>query len=185
MKKLHFAIVIISFILPKICLGVDVSERSTDEKKIGKWHVIEIANPGQMSYRMASISINSDNATLAFDFIPSKKCVATAAVIAMDLGHYDSSFDGGHLPMKYKIPGEKKEKLELVNTVMTVGDRFAFISFSTLKAETIYKTKSDSKLAVWVAESPDAGIEQSNMYFSLDGFKTAYDAMKKSCISNM
>jgi hypothetical protein len=177
MKKL---VLLFLLIVPQICLAVDVTNSATKETVIGDWVIVEVANPGQMSYRIASTSINKSWSTLAFDFIPTRNCIATTAVVAAEFASYKPSYNNSVVHLAYRIPGVVKGKVEPITIIMELSDTYAFFPFKTLTAEMLYKAKKDSKFSFWFLASPN-----ESTFFSLDGFKTAYDRAKKACISNI
>ena len=86
--------------------------------------------------------------------------------------------------MEYKFPKERKQTSEAVKSEMSKGDRFAFIQFKKLTTQRFYGAGDKGKLAIWVPGGRDFP-RSGNMYFSLDGFMSAYNKAKESCDENL
>ena len=85
--------------------------------------------------------------------------------------------------MEYKLPNQKGITSELVKTTMTEGDEFEFLEFTKLTVKKLLLIKGN--LTIWIPASGDGDVKRSgNMYFSLDGFSTAYKEAKRSCDVN-
>ena len=164
--------------------AVDLTDRISEIKKYGHWQVVEIAGPGQIGYRLATTSIIQPNIHIAFDFLPSKNCLSAPAIMIIKYDSYIESLDDGLVILTYKFPKEKKQTTETIKTEMSKGDSFAFLLFQKLTTEKFYRAGDKGKLAIWVP-----GVyyfaPSDNMYFSLDGFMSAYKEAKKLCTDNM
>lgn len=161
--------------------GVDKSNSMTETNRIGSWQVIEFAAPTQLIYRLASTSINDPRANVVFDFVPSKGCDPGPAVMIFEFESYIESLDGGQAIYAYKISNHTRP-FELVETVMSKGDRFAFFRFNQLTTEFLLGSNDKGRLSVWTPASGDGVVKRSsNIYFSLDGISSAYQEAFRKC----
>lgn len=161
----------------------DESDNMKIISKKANWFVIEYAAATQLIYRIGSDAANQSGMHIVFDFAVSQKCEPRPAELIVDFGKYLESLDGGKLLMQYKLPGQK-QSIELIDTVMKKNDTYAFLSFQHLTAKKLLMSKDKGKLAVWVLPSGDGRVQRSNIYFSLDGFTSAYKEAKKICNEN-
>jgi hypothetical protein len=178
--------IILTCALTVACAGhaVDFTNKMTEIKKSGHWQVVEFAGANQLMYRLATTSINNNNINLVFDFLPSKDCLPSPAVMIIEFDSYKKVFDEGLTLMEYKLPREKGQTIELIKTVMSEGDKFAFFPFEKLTAKRVSQANDKGKLAIWVPKGYEVKRSE-NMYFSLDGFTLAYKEAKKLCSDNM
>lgn len=164
--------------------AVDLTNNISEIKNIGDWQLVEVIGGNQVGYRVATTSILKPNITLVFDFLPSKNCLPSPIVMIINFDSYTQSLDQGLVILEYKFPKEKLSTVEAVNTMMSIGDRFAFFPFKTLTIDKFTNAHDKGKLAIWVSKGND--YEKSgSMFFSLDGFTSAYKKAKKSCEENI
>ncbi len=101
------------------------------------------------------------------------------------MGGYSENLANGHVPLSYKIPGQK-EDTEAVETKMLQGEEFAFFKFQKLSLNKLVNSGSRGNLAIWVPASGNGEVRSSsNMYFSLNGLSQAYSAAKSLCSDNL
>lgn len=163
--------------------AIDASDRMTIKGKIGDWYVVEYTAPSQIVYRIGSDSIKDAKSHFVIDFTPSDKCEPKFSELIVNLGYYDENFNNGKLPMEFKLPNQKLG-VELVKTAMREGDTFAFFTFNSISARKMLLPKDKGKLAVSVLPSGDGEVKKSNIYFSLNGFSSAYKKAKALCSEN-
>lgn len=181
---IRLMILVCALLTTPIAKAFDYTDRISDIKEFGHWQVVEFAGPGQIGYRLATTSIIHPNIHIAFDFLPSKNCLSAPAIMIIKYDSYIESLDDGLVILTYKFPKEKKQTTEFVKTEMSKRDSFAFLLFQKLTTKKFYRAGDKGKLAIWVP-----GVyyfaPSDNMYFSLDGFMSAYKEAKKSCTDNM
>lgn len=181
---IRFLFLIFTLWLTHPAYAVDALENVTEIRQNGHWQIIEFAGGEQLMYRLSSISINKMRKHIVFDFIPSKGCLATPAVIIENLDSYEDDLNAAVLPFAYKLPSQK-QAIELVKTIMSEGDTFAFFPFEKLTVTALLQSGDKGKLAVWIPASGDGTVKRSgNTYFSLDGFSLAYKVAKRLCGDN-
>jgi hypothetical protein len=174
-------IFILLFCTTNSSYAFDATNSVTEISQSAHWRVIEFAATAQLIYRLSSTSINDARQVIVFDFVPAKDCVPTPAVMVSSLKSYNNNFDEGMLPLAYKLPNQE-QSMEMVKTVMSKGDTFAFFSFEQLKAPKLLNAKDRGKLAIWIPASGDGTVKRSgNIYFSLEGFSPAYLGAKRLC----
>ena len=162
----------------------DATNNVTEISQNGHWRVIEFAAKTQLIYRLSSTSINDTRQSINFDFVPTKDCVPTAALMVSSLKTYNKVFDEGMLILAYKLP-DQEQSIEMIKTVMSKGDTFAFFPFGKLIVPKLLNAKDRGKLAIWIPASGDGTVKRSdNIYFSLDGFTAAYEETKRLCNDN-
>ncbi|MSP27015.1 MAG: hypothetical protein EXR80_00815 [Methylococcales bacterium] len=165
--------------------AIDATNNITKNIQIGQWQVVEVAGSEKIMYRMSSNSINTPDTNIVFDFVPSKDCSSsvTATMIINLKSDYDT-LNSGMVFFAYKLPNQK-ETIELVKTVMSEGDSFAFFPFEKVTVKTLLPSKEKGKLAIWVHPSGNGVVKKSgNIYFSLEGFSLAYKEAKSLCNDN-
>lgn len=167
--------------------AADYTDRATKAVKIGDWNIIEFAADKQIIYKMATEALNQNLKETYFSFYltTSEKCKPSLAEMSMMLGGFSETLAHGHVPLSYKIPGQK-EITEVVQTRMDQGDQFAFFKFQQLSLSKLMSSGSRGNLAIWVPSSGNGEVHgSSNMYFSLNGLSQAYSAAKSLCNDNL
>jgi hypothetical protein len=183
-KKPHQFLIIITFFFSSLVNAADLTNNISEIKNIGDWQLVEVVGGDQVGYRVATTSILKPNITLVFDFLPSQNCLPSPVVMIINFDSYTRSLDQGLVILEYKFPKEKSPTIEAVNTMMSHGDSFAFFPFKTLTIDKFSNALDKGKLAIWVSKGSD--YEKSgSMFFSLDGFTSAYKKAKKSCEDNI
>lgn len=182
MKKI---ILLFSILLwPTLAQAVDATSNVTEIFTSGRWQVIEFAATKQLIYRISSLSSNTPDTNITFDFVPTRKCEPTAAVMISRQTTYSPGLDNGIVPFSYKSPGQK-ESTELTKTAMQRGGDFAFFSFQKLTVKTLLQSRDKGSLAVWIPSSGDGIVKRSsNIYFPLEGFTSAHERARKMCNDN-
>jgi hypothetical protein len=184
MIQLLFLLFTLSLWIAQPAYAVDATDSVTEISQSGHWQVTEFAGAKQLIYRLSTSSINTKREHIVFDFVPSKNCLPTPAVMIVNLDSYNEVFNAGLLPVAYKLPSQK-QATELVKTDMSEGDTFAFFSFKKFTVKTLLQSGDRGKVAVWIPASGDGTVKKSgNMYFSLDGFSLAYKEAKRLCGDN-
>jgi hypothetical protein len=178
-----FSIVITLFFTPLVN-AVDLTNNISEIKNIGDWQLVEIIGGDQVGYRVATTSILKPNVTLVFDFLPSQNCLPSPALMIINFDSYTQSLDKGLVILEYKFPKEKLPTIEAINTSMSHGDSFAFFPFKTLTVDKFNNSLEKGKLAIWVSKGND-NEKSGSMFFSLDGFTSAYKNAKESCGENI
>lgn len=179
MKIIRLIILVFALNITCTAYAIDATENITEIKKSGHWQVVEFAAANQLLYRLVTTSINDENITIVFDFVPSNNCFPSPATMIINFGSYTDTFNGGVSIMEYKFPGGKKFT-EVIKTAMNEGDVFAFFPFQKLTTEKFYRASGKGKLAIWLP-MPGGQGKSGNMYFSLDGFMLAHNEAKKLC----
>lgn len=106
------------------------------------------------------------------------------ALMIVNFNSYDEIFNSGVFPMAYKIPNQK-EAIEAVKTEMPLGDTKAIFFFKKLIAKKLLQSGDKGNLIVWIPPSFDGEVNGSdNIYFSLDGFSSAYKEVTRLCRYN-
>lgn len=161
--------------------AADARNIITEIAQSGRWLVIEFAAQTQLTYRLSSTSVNDTRQVVTFDFVPAESCIPTPAVMVSSMNSCSKLFDDGIFPLAYKLPG-KEQSMEFVKTAMSKGDTFAFFVFEQLKAPDLLDARDKGKFAIWIPASGDGRIKRGgNIYFSLEGFSTAFLEAKKLC----
>ena len=78
-----------------IAHAVDATKNVTEIARSGRWMVIEFAATKQLIYRISSSATNSVDNNIVFDFVPSKKCEPTSAVMIAQQRAYSPALDDG------------------------------------------------------------------------------------------
>lgn len=161
--------------------AVDAIDKITKNIQIGQWQVVEFAGSEQIIYRMSSDSINTPGTNIVFDFIPSKDCLSPTATMIVNFKYYNDNLNAGMSIFAYKLP-KQKQAIEMVRTVMSAGDTFAFFPFEKLTVKLLLQSKDKGMLNIWIPPSGDGVIKKSgNIYFSLEGFSLAYKKANRLC----
>jgi hypothetical protein len=161
--------------------AIDATDKITKNIQIGQWQVVEFAGSEQIVYRMSSDSINTPSTNIVFDFVSSEDCLSPTATMIVNFKSYNNTFNSGAGIFAYKLHNQK-EAIEVVKSVMSESDTFAFFTFEKLTAKTLLQSKDKGKLAIWIPPSGDGVIKKSgNIYFSLEGFSLAYKEAKRLC----
>ena len=148
--------------------AVDATKHATKSLTIGKWQITEFAAPTQMIYRLSSDSINFGEKHIVFDFLPSRRCTPSPAVMIIKRDAYNPDLDDGRVMLAYKIPNQV-EASELTKTVMQRGDTFVFFQFVGLTTTKLLQSKDAGNLAVWVPGSFDGTVKRSDNEERLSG----------------
>ena len=164
--------------------SIDLTNKMSEKRKFEKWQVIEFLGSKQLLYRLATTSINEKESHIVFDFLPSKKCIPSAALMIQKLESYKKISGKGLLILSFKFPKEKEEDIELIKTESQKNDSFLFIQFKKLTIGKFKNSKDKGKLAIWVPKGHKIR-RSSNIYFSLNGFSSAYSKAKELCMYNI
>jgi hypothetical protein len=180
----HWLILLSTLSITTSALAVDWTGNVTEIIKSGRWQIIEFAAEKQLIYRISSDATNSEETHIVFDFVPSKKCEPTPAVMITRYDSYSPDLDEGFVPLAYKLPG-RKESMEITKTTMQQGDTFAFFQFKGLTAKPLLQSQDRGNLAIWIPASGDGTVKRSgNIFFSLNGFTVVYEKAQKLCNDN-
>lgn len=164
--------------------AVDAEDLVIADEKVGDWTLSEFAFSKQLVYRISSSSVNSNGWDITFDFAPADGCLPATAVLVVNFGSYVESLNNGLVSLSYQLP-KQNEVHEIAKTVMGNGEAFAFFSLERLTVSYLAKAKPSARLAIWIPESGDGQVKRSsNIYFSLDGFGSAYSKARKLCEAN-
>ncbi len=178
---IRLLIFIFLLLITQSSYAIDETEKLSQKKQIGEWIVLEFLMPNQIIYRLATTSINEKEINIVFDYIPTKDCIPSPAIMVLQSKSYaNNSKEGeeGVGVMEYKIPNQRQSTQEIVKTVVSEGHKF--LAFSQLTAKSLLV--NNRSLAIWVPASGDGEVKRSgNIYFSLDGFTMAYKEAKRLC----
>lgn len=161
--------------------AVNATNFITNKKEYGHWKVLEFTKGNNILYRLASVSTNDPSMSIVFNLEPDDRCIPTPAVMVLSANEYVKNFDDGMVILSYKLSGHQKNT-ELVKTVMSKANDFAFFVFERLKVQWLLPSGGIGKLTVWVPPSGDGAVKRgANIYFSLSGILQAYRAVKRLC----
>lgn len=188
MKKSLCSLIAVAIgLIPPVLHATDYTDRAMKAFKIGDWNIVEFAADKQIIYKVATEALNQNlkETYLSFYLTTSEKCKPSLAEMSMLMGGYSENLANGHVPLSYKIPGQK-EDTEAVETKMLQGEEFAFFKFQKLSLNKLVNSGSRGNLAIWVPASGNGEVRgSSNMYFSLNGLSQAYSAAKSLCSDNL
>lgn len=164
--------------------AVDASGSATEIMKSGRWFLIEFAAEQQLFYRIGSQATNLESSYIAFDFVPSEKCMPAPAVMHVIMNSYAPDLADGVVLMSYKLPGQP-ESTDATKTAMAPGDNVAFFQFHELTIELLQRSHDKGSVSIWVPESGDGTVKRSgNIFFSLSGFTNALNTATRRCNDN-
>ncbi len=191
MKRTNLVLLVLGALLAPATYAAgapdDASRWASVVANVGDWNVVQFLLPKGIFFRIASDSANSGlrpwEQYISFDFRPDHKCAQPLMVLAHHEASYVAAFDGGFLPISYKIPGQP-ESDDLATTEMLRGDSYSYAQLH-MAADKLLLAHDKGFLVMWIPGSGDGTIRRSaNVYFSLSGFTGAYQKAMSMCIDN-